>query len=190
MLLRTRETPERGSGSKVQRITLSERMRVISALMFLLIEALVFGQGFNRRYDYQQQGHGQDGLNIERTGSGFLVISTGSDLDSLGPDSFLTHASVVLTRIAYDGTLLWEKRAYRPGHSAFAGWANCCDSILTGGHVVGGGVRQLMVATRSISCDSMRRVIRFGHASLVIQHLFIIGSVDKCGTRWMMASPL
>ncbi|MBK7383272.1 MAG: T9SS type A sorting domain-containing protein [Flavobacteriales bacterium] len=31
-----------------------------------------------------------------------------------------------------------EHRSYRPYHSAFAGWSNCCDTIPGGGYVVGG----------------------------------------------------
>lgn len=61
-----------------------------------------------------------------------------SNTDSLAPDLFLTHGSVLITFIGHEGTKLGEKRSYRPCHTAVAGWANCCDPIPGGGYVVGG----------------------------------------------------
>ena len=61
-----------------------------------------------------------------------------TNTDSLAPDLFLTHGSVLVTFIDDNGIKLNEKRAYRPYHTAVAGWANCCDTIPGGGYVVGG----------------------------------------------------
>ena len=164
-------------------------MRAITALMFFTIEALAMGQGFNHRYDYQQQGHGQTGLNVERVDSGFLTVTTGSDLDSLGPDSFLTHASVVLTMVDQSGALVGKSALIaRVTALSLAGRIvviQCPLMALLSAAVV----RLSMEATRSIPSGSMRKGIPFGRGSLVIQRLFTTGSVDKCGTRRMVASP-
>lgn len=105
---------------------------------FILIEALVFGQGFNHRYDAFGWDFAQDGYGIEITSDGYMVISSSADCDSISPDECFFHASVLLTKIDVDGAVIWEKRAWRPMHSAFAGWANCCDTIPGGGYIVGG----------------------------------------------------
>ena len=111
-----------------------------SALFFvsLFIEALAMGQGFNERYDAFGWGYTQTGFNIERNELGYCVISTSYDVDSLGPDFFLSHYSVLLSTINDQGVLLSENRAYRSLHSSTAGWANCCDTIPGGGYIVGG----------------------------------------------------
>jgi hypothetical protein len=51
-----------------------------------MVEALAHGQGFNRRYDAFGQGFAQGGFNVELLSDGYLSISTGADLDSIGPD--------------------------------------------------------------------------------------------------------
>ncbi len=115
-------------------------MMMRSALFFvsLFIEALAMGQGFNERFDGFGWGYPQTGFNIERNELGYCVISTSYDIDSLGPDFFLTHYSVLLSNINDQGVLLSENRAYRSLHSSTAGWANCCDTIPGGGYIVGG----------------------------------------------------
>lgn len=104
----------------------------------LFIETLLFGQCFNERYDMLEWGNPQTAFGIERDGNDYRVFTTSADVDSLGPDSFLTHYSVVLTKIDHLGNKLSETRNYRPSHSSTAGWANCCDTIPGGGYIVGG----------------------------------------------------
>jgi len=113
-------------------------MRLLLLVIFLLVEALAFSQGFNRRYDAFGGGDPQGGWNIEYRGDGYAVISGMTSTDSLAPDFFLTHGSVLLTVLDIDGNVLFEQRRYRPYHTSVAGWANCCDTIPGGGYVVGG----------------------------------------------------
>lgn len=103
-----------------------------------MIEALAFGQGFNERYDAFGWGFPQEGYGMELSDSGYTIISSSADCDSVSPEECFFHASVLLTKIDLSGTRIWEKRAWRPMHSAFAGWANCCDTIPGGGYIVGG----------------------------------------------------
>ncbi len=113
-------------------------MRPLVTLTLLFIEALAFGQGFNRRFDLFGNDFAQTAFDIERTQDGYCVIGGSSDYDSLGVDSYFFHASVVHTFIDNDGTLQSEKRNWRLLHGALPGWANCCDTIPGGGFVVGG----------------------------------------------------
>jgi hypothetical protein len=108
-------------------------MRFGPFTVFLFVEALVYGQGFNERYDAFGWGDPQGGWNIERTAFGHAVISGMTNTDSLAPDLFLTHGSVLITFIGHEGDKLEEKRSYRPYHTTVAGWANCCDTIPGGG---------------------------------------------------------
>ncbi|MBK9148230.1 MAG: T9SS type A sorting domain-containing protein [Flavobacteriales bacterium] len=102
------------------------------------IESLAMGQGFNERYDAFGWGFAQGAFNIELLEDGYMVTSTSADVDSLGPDFWLSHYSVLLTKLDFNGAKQWEKRAYRPYHGTTAGWSNCCDTIPGGGYVVGG----------------------------------------------------
>ncbi|MDX9751764.1 MAG: hypothetical protein RBT71_11830, partial [Flavobacteriales bacterium] len=104
----------------------------------LLVEALAYGQGFNKRYDAFVLGYMQTAFGIEQHGENFMIISGSDDYDSITPGEWLFHGSVLLTQIDPQGNKLWEMRTWRPDHSAFAGWANCCDTIPGGGYVVGG----------------------------------------------------
>ncbi|MEO8588271.1 MAG: T9SS type A sorting domain-containing protein [Flavobacteriales bacterium] len=113
-------------------------MRASLVIIMLLIETLVNGQGFNKRYDAFGWEFGQTAFGIERVEDGYLVISGSDDYDSIAPGESFFHASVLLTRVNEAGVLLWEKRSWRPEHSAFAGWANCCDTIPGAGYIVGG----------------------------------------------------
>ena len=113
-------------------------MRIILAIGMYLFESLAFCQGFNLRYDLMAKSLPQTAAGIEYFPQGYVIISSSSDVDSLGPELYFHHQSVVLTCIDLDGNQIWEKRAYRDNHSAFAGWANCCDTITGGGFVSGG----------------------------------------------------
>ncbi len=114
-------------------------MRGLMAIVCsLLIEALANGQGFNKRYDAFGWGYAQTAWGVELLQDGYMVVSVSSDYDSIAHDEWFFHASVLLTRIDLNGNKLWEKRSWRPYHSAFPGWANCCDTIPGGGYVVGG----------------------------------------------------
>lgn len=113
-------------------------MRPVLVAAMLLIEALAYGQGFNKRYDAFDWNTDQTGFGIEVNNQGYLTISVSGDYDSIAPGSWFYHASVLLTRIDTEGNKSWEKRVWRPLHGAFAGWANCCDTIPGGGYVVGG----------------------------------------------------
>lgn len=112
--------------------------RGIALSSILLIETLALGQGFNERYDAFGWGFPQEAYGIERSGDGYTVITSSADCDSISPDECFFHASVLLTRLGPDGGRLWEKRSWRSMHSAFAGQANCCDTIPGGGYIVGG----------------------------------------------------
>jgi hypothetical protein len=113
-------------------------MRTGVVVLMLLAEALAFGQGFNRRYDAFGWGNAQTAFGIERHAAGYVVTSGSYDTDSLGPDLWLTHVSVILTYLDMNGVKLSEKRTYRPYHGTYPGWANCCDTVPGGGYVVGG----------------------------------------------------
>ncbi len=104
----------------------------------LFIEALAQGQGFNKRYDAFGWGFAQTGFGIEVVENVYVTFSVSEDYDSIAPGLWEFHASVLLTWLDESGTKLSEKRSWRPQHSAFAGWANCCDTIPGGGFVVGG----------------------------------------------------
>ena len=113
-------------------------MRIGSLVISMLVGSLALGQGFNRRYDAFGWGFAQTSFGIERLPDGFMVISGSSDYDSIAPGEFFFHASVLLTRLDANGAIVWEKRSWRPYHSALPGWSNCCDTIPGGGYVVGG----------------------------------------------------
>ena len=113
-------------------------MRLTLLSIVLLVGTLAQCQGFNKRYDAFGWEVEQDGYGIELTANGYTVLSSSADCDSISPEECLFHGSVLLTRIGPDGEQLWEKRSWRPNHSAFAGWANCCDTIPGGGYITGG----------------------------------------------------
>ncbi len=104
----------------------------------LFVEALAYGQGFNYRYDAFGWGYAQTSFGIELLPDGYMVIGGSSDYDSIAPGIWQFHASVLLTWLDADGVKIMERRSWRANHSAFAGWANCCDTIPGGGYVVGG----------------------------------------------------
>ncbi|MFZ1686143.1 MAG: T9SS type A sorting domain-containing protein [Flavobacteriales bacterium] len=114
-------------------------MRYAALIVGLLVEALAFGQGFNKRYDAFGLEGPQGSFGIEYTPAGYAVLGASEDLDSLGPDSFFFHASVVLTFIDDQGVHLSTKRAFRPWQNTAPGWANCCDTIPGGGFIIGAG---------------------------------------------------
>ena len=95
-------------------------------------------QGFNEKYDAFGWGFEQTALGVELSLPGSTIFSTSSDCDSISPTECFSHGSVLLTRLDEAGTLIWEKRSWRSGHTAVAGWANCCDTIPGGGFIVGG----------------------------------------------------
>jgi hypothetical protein len=113
-------------------------MRLLLLAICLLVEALAFSQGFNRKYDFLGLGTAQTALNIELLADGYLTIGGGTDYDSIAPGEFFVHGSVHQTRIGSNGGVLWERRAFRPHHSALPGLTNCCDTIPGGGYVSGG----------------------------------------------------
>lgn len=114
-------------------------MRAYTLLLGCLGALATMAQGFNKRYDAFSWGFIQGGLGIEYNGTGFTAISVSEDCDSTGPNSCFFHASVHLAFLDLEGNLVSEKRAWRPLHSSFAGWANCCDTVPGGGFVSGGG---------------------------------------------------
>jgi hypothetical protein len=113
-------------------------MRQLILSLFLFVEALAHGQGFNERYDAFGWGYAQSAFGIEALSGGYMVISVSSDYDSIAPDVWQFHGSILLTQMDSDGNMVMERRSWRPEHSAFAGWANCCDTIPGGGYVTGG----------------------------------------------------
>jgi hypothetical protein len=113
-------------------------MRLLLLAICLLVEALAFSQGFNRRYDAFGWGYAQTAFGIETLPDGYMVFSGSSDYDSIAPGQFFFHASVLLTKIDLFGEKVWERRSWRPFHGALPGWSNCCDTIPGGGYVVGG----------------------------------------------------
>jgi len=113
-------------------------MRALLFFIFLLVEALAVGQGFDRRYDAFGWGYAQTAFGIETLHDGYMVISGSSDYDSIAPGQFFFHASVLLTKIDLLGEKVWERRSWRPFHGSLPGWSNCCETIPGGGYVVGG----------------------------------------------------
>lgn len=113
-------------------------MRAVALIACMLVAALAFGQGFNKRHDAFANGFAQTGFGVELLPDGFMIISGSDDYDSIAPGTSFFHGSVLLTKIDPSGNTIWEKRSWRPFHSAFAGWSNCCDTIPGGGYVVGG----------------------------------------------------
>ena len=96
------------------------------------------GQGFNKRHDAFGWGYAQTTFGVESLPDGYMVISGSSDYDSIAPGLWQFHASVLLTWLDMGGNKVMERRSWRPYHSAFAGWANCCDTVPGGGYIVGG----------------------------------------------------
>ena len=113
-------------------------MRLFLTAAFLFIGFLVFGQGFNKRYDAFGNGFYQQAFNIERVDSGYVIIGGTEDYDTIAPGSYYFHASVLLTWIDEMGVKRGEKKAWRDLHNTTVGWSNCCDTIPGGGYVVGG----------------------------------------------------
>ena len=111
---------------------------ILAAASVILTPLLCWVQGFNKRFDAFGWGFQQEGYGIEFTSDGFTILSSSADCDSISPEECFLHASVLLTRIDQNGAALWQKRSWRANHSAFAGWANCCDTIPGGGYIVGG----------------------------------------------------
>ena len=102
-----------------------------------------YSQGFNKRYDAFGQGYAQGSYGIERTGTGYVVLSGSFEPDTVAPDSFLTAYSIILQQIDGQGTMGWQHRYHRPLHFEFLGWADCCDTVFGGGYVVGGGSKNI-----------------------------------------------
>lgn len=118
-------------------------MRRACIALNMLAGTLAMGQGFNQRYDAFDQGREQVGWGLERTATGYTVISYSYDVDSISPDSSLFHASVLFTFLDLNGEKVTEHRNYRTWRATYPGWANCCDTIPGGGYVVGGNVESL-----------------------------------------------
>jgi hypothetical protein len=75
-------------------------MRLLLLAICLLVEALAFSQGFNRKYDFLGLGTAQTALNIELLADGYLTIGGGTDYDSIAPGEFFVHGSVHQTASA------------------------------------------------------------------------------------------
>jgi hypothetical protein len=113
-------------------------MRKALTAATLLVGALALGQGFNERYDAFGWGYSQTGFGVEFAPGGYAVLSGSSDYDSIAPGNWQFHGSVLITWLDGNGLKTNERRSWREMHSAFAGWANCCDTVPGGGFVVGG----------------------------------------------------
>jgi hypothetical protein len=111
-------------------------------------------QGFNKRYDAFGQGFVQGSYGIERAGTGWLVLSGSYEPDTLGPDSVVGQYRFVLTTIDEDGAIIVEQRYRAAGYSSYLGWSDCCDTVQSGGYIVGGS---------SLSYDQVveARLVRF-----------------------------
>ncbi len=178
--------------------------RIGWTVLLIVVGNLAHGQGFNQRYDAFGWGFPQGAFGLERTPSGFTVIGGSSDCDSISPEECFFHGSVLLTFIDNDGTKLSEQRAWRPLHSAFAGWANCCDTIPGGGYIVGGaseatdGTDEVYLMRFDANGDTLwTRVFgdpalnRFWIGQQVKRTLdggfIIVGSTDQQNTTWGFA---
>jgi hypothetical protein len=175
-------------------------LRLLPVTILLLVEALAFGQGFNNRYDLLDMNLAQVGYGIEHVPEGYIIISTSGDIDTIAHDQYFFHGSVILTAIDHHGEVLWEKKTYRTNHSAFAGWANCCDTIPGGGFVSGGsseatdGSDELLLIRFNAEGDTLWTKV-FGDPTLnkywigrQVKHTFdggflIVGITDQIGLR-------
>ena len=110
----------------------------VSFAVGVALPVSLYAQSFNNRYDAFDWGFPQDGYGIELTTTGYIAFTSSDDCDSISPEVCFGHVSVLLTNIQYDGSIAWQRRSWRPGHSAFAGWANCCDTVPGVGYIVGG----------------------------------------------------
>lgn len=95
-------------------------------------------QTFNRRYDYQGLGNAQVGWGVERGNAGYWSISNSYDTDTIAPDSTHSFHSLWLIQVDDHGEVLLNKRIRKPEIGLYPGWANCCDTLVGGGLVIGG----------------------------------------------------
>ncbi len=110
-------------------------------------------QGFNRRYDATGYGFTQNAWGIEQAGNGWMVFSGSNEPDTLSADSIWSTYRIILQRIDGNGQLLEEQRISKNGHAIYLGWADCCDTVASGGYVIGG-------SSLSYSGVSMAQLIR------------------------------
>ncbi|MGV9013752.1 MAG: hypothetical protein ACOH13_14255, partial [Flavobacteriales bacterium] len=118
------------------------RIKVLQAALVigaLGLVQLAKAQGFNRHYDAYSAHFAQGSYGIENADDGWMVFSFSYEPDTITPDSILGIFVIVLQRLDTEGNVTLEKRIQYPGHSIFLGWADCCDSIIGGGFVIGGG---------------------------------------------------
>ena len=115
-------------------------MRSIFVVMLWLLCLCATAQlGLNKRYDVANKGRPQTAFGIELVGLDSFMVFTGSvDLDSISPDTVEVYYAIYLQLIDGSGTLLAESKTRRPGHGIFLGWANCCESMVPKGFVIGG----------------------------------------------------
>ncbi len=72
------------------------------------------------------------------------------------PDSVIGSYRIILERLDPQGNLLWEKRHKVPRNSLFLGWADCCDSTMSGGYVTAGSLAGLDIPDAQTQVRLMR----------------------------------
>lgn len=113
-----------------------------------MVEALAFGQGFNRRYDAMNWGLSQEAFGVELFSGGALIIGATEDIDTIGPSNFFFQSSIILTKIDDFGAVLTQYKMRRPWHNLVPGWSNCCDVLPDGGLLVGGSMEDTLGVDR------------------------------------------
>ncbi len=117
-------------------------LRAAGLFVVVFLTLKLFSQGFNKRYDAFEQGNAQGSFGVELTEQGITVFSASFEPDTLGPDSIVGTYALILQGLNGLGELQWQKRYRRNQYGEFLGWADCCDSVIDGGFVVGGSSQQ------------------------------------------------
>ena len=99
-------------------------------------------QAFNNRYDAFDQGYYQSAWGIERSGTGWMVLSVSFEPDTITPDSLIGTYTIILQRLDATGSLVGERKHKTFQHANYLGWADCCDSA-NGGYVSGGTIENI-----------------------------------------------
>jgi hypothetical protein len=109
-------------------------MRTLALVFFnVLTFATANCQGFNRRYDFDQNNMGGLLNDVELQSDGYLIFGTSND--SLGESIGLW-----VLKVSYSGETQWEKSYFKTPEFLYAGWCNSVDISDPDNYILGGSL--------------------------------------------------
>lgn len=111
----------------------------LASLVLVCLCHVLYGQGFNKRYDLLGEGRAQTSWDIERISDTTYMIFLGTEIyDTIGPGNVFTLDGIGSMRVdSRTGMRLTENRFFLPYHLIYPGINDCCDTLL-GGYISGG----------------------------------------------------